>query len=76
MYAFEVVAPVVLIIFLGFFFKRIGMFSDEFISRGYSFSFRIALPCMLFCNVYTIKSFGEIDWLTVGYALIMTVVLF
>ena len=76
MYAFEAVAPVVLIIFLGFFFKKIGMFSDEFISKGYSFSFRIALPCMLFCNVYSIKSIGDIDWRTVIYALIMTVVLF
>lgn len=75
-YAFEAVMPLVLMIFLGYFFRRIGLFNEEFLAKGYSFSFRVALPCMLFCNVYTIESFSDIDFRTVLYALLIILVLF
>lgn len=75
-YAFEAVVPLVLMILFGYFLKRIGMFSDEFLSKGYSFCFRIALPCLLFCNVYTIESFSDIDFRTVLYALVIICALF
>lgn len=73
-YAFEAVMPLVLLIFLGAFFRRIGFFTEEFLSKGYSFSFRIALPCLLFCNVYTIEALDSIDFRTVLFA--VAVVLF
>lgn len=75
-FAFEAVVPLVLIIFLGYWFRRIGMFSDEFLAKGYSFSFRVALPCMLFCNVYSIDSLSEIDIRTVIYSLLVVILLF
>ena len=70
-YAFEAVAPLVLLIFLGALFRKIGFFSEEFLSKGYSFSFRVALPCLLFCNVYSIPSFGEIDFRTTLYSVLV-----
>ncbi|MBO5270824.1 MAG: AEC family transporter [Clostridia bacterium] len=76
MYAFEAVVPLVLIIFLGYFFKRIGLFTEEFLSKGYAFVFHFALPCLLFCNVYTIEAFSDIDFRTVLYALLMITALF
>lgn len=76
LYAFEAVMPVVLLIFLGYFLRRIGFLNEMFISVGYKFSFRVALPCMLFCNVYAIESFSAIDFRTVLYAMIAILVIF
>lgn len=76
LYAFEAVTPLVLLIFLGYWFRRIGLFTEAFLSKAYSFSFRVALPCMLFCNVYSIESLGKIDFRTVLYALAMILVMF
>lgn len=76
LFALEAVAPLVLLIFLGFFFKKIGLFSEEFVAKGYSFCFRIALPCMLFCNVYSIESLGEINLPNVVYTLLAVFVCF
>lgn len=76
LYAIEAVAPLVLTIFLGYFLKSIGFFSEEFLKQGYRFSFRVALPCMLFCNVYSIKSFRDIDFSTVVYAMLMVSTMF
>ncbi|MBQ9783265.1 MAG: AEC family transporter [Clostridia bacterium] len=75
-YAFEAVMPLVLLIFLGYFLRRIGFFSENFLTIGYRFSFRIALPCMLFCNVYSIESLSAIDFRTVVYAVVAVCVLF
>lgn len=75
-YALEAVVPLVATIFLGYWLKRIGFFSDDFLKIGYRFCFRIALPCLLFCNVYSIESFHEINFATVLYALLMIVLLF
>lgn len=76
LYALNAVVPLVLTIFLGYFLRRIGFFSDTFLKIGYRFSFYVALPCMLFCNVYSIKSFREIDLSTVVYAVLVVVALF
>ena len=76
LYAAEAVLPLVLMIFLGYLLRRIGFFTDHFVSVGYKFSFRIALPAMLFCTVYSIKAFDSIDMRTVLYALLAIAALF
>lgn len=76
LFALEAVAPLVLLIFLGVFFRKIGLFTEEFVSKGYSFCFRIALPCMLFCNVYSIGGLGDINFRNVLYTLSVVVVCF
>ena len=75
-YAFEAVMPLVLMIFLGYLLRRIGFFTEQFLTVGYRFSFRIALPCMLFCNVYSIQSLSAIDFRTVIYAVAAVCALF
>ena len=66
----------VLMIFLGYLLRRVGFFTDHFLSVGYKFSFRLALPAMLFCTVYSIQGFGAIDMGTVLYAVIAVCALF
>ncbi len=75
-YATEAVLPLVLVIFLGYLLRRVGFFTDHFLSVGYKFSFRIALPAMLFCTVYSIKTFDAIDMRTVVYSLLVIALLF
>ena len=75
-YAAEAVLPLVLVIFLGYLLRRVGFFTDHFLSVGYKFSFRIALPAMLFCTVYSIKTFDAIDMRTVVYSLLVIALLF
>ena len=68
MCAFNGVFPIILLIVLGYFLKRKGFFSDEFLNKGNSFVFKVCLPCLLFINVYAIESFSEIDWKVVIYS--------
>lgn len=75
-FAFEAVFPLVFLIFLGYWLRLRGIFSEEFLSKGYSFSFRVALPCLLFCNVYSIESLSRIDFRTILYAALVVLLLF
>lgn len=76
LYAIEAIFPLVLMIFFGYFLRRVGFFTEHFLSVGYKFSFRVALPCMLFCTVYSIQGFRSIDMRTVLYALLAICVMF
>lgn len=43
--------PIFLTLLLGFFFRRIGLFDDIFVSRMNKFVFRAALPALLFQDI-------------------------
>ncbi len=76
LFAFNAIMPVVLLILLGWGLKRIKFLSDGFLSDANKFVFNVALPVLLFYNVYNIKDFGEINWGTVGFAGAVILVLF
>lgn len=75
-YAFNAVMPVVVLIALGYVLKRIGMFNDVFLKTANRMVFRVALPALLFCNVYSIQDFGLIRWTVVLYGCFAVFVLF
>ena len=60
--AINAVFPIVGLILLGYFLKRIGFLSEAFIKNGSKLVFNLALPSMLFLNVYDIGSLGDIPW--------------
>ena len=74
--AVNAVAPVVLVILLGYLLKRQGFLTKDFLSVGNKLVFKVCLPCMLFVNVYSIESFSSINWDIVIYSVAMLVVLF
>ncbi len=74
--AVNAVFPVVLMTLLGYILQRVGFFSQEFISNGSRFSFKVLMPVMLFVNVYEIESFDAIRWDVVGYSCVMILVTF
>lgn len=76
LFAANAVLPIVLMIALGYFLKRIGMFNKEFLDVGNKLTFRVLLPVLLFCNVYGIGSLGEINFGFVLYGITAVFVIF
>lgn len=74
--AFNAVFPIVGLILLGYFLKRGGILSAGFIKNGSTLVFHVALPCMLFINVYDIGDLGNIPWNFVIYCAGVICVLF
>lgn len=74
--AVNAIMPVILLIFLGYFLKRIGFLSKDFLKNGNKLVFHVCLPCMLFVNVYGIDSFASINWGIVIYCVGMLLVIF
>lgn len=74
--AVNAIAPMILLIGLGYILKRIGFLSQDFLKIGNKFVFRVGLPCMLFVNVYDIDSLNQMNWAVVIYCIVLTFVLF
>lgn len=71
------VIPIILLILLGYFLKRIKFISKEFVKLGNKFVFRVCLPCMLFINIYdSMKSFSDIHWDVVLYSVSVIIIIF
>ena len=55
------VAPIILLILLGYLLKKYNFLSKEFMKIGNKFVFKVCLPCMLFINIYdSMNSFADI----------------
>lgn len=74
--ASNAVLPIVLLILLGYWLRRINFLSADFVKLGNKLVFNVFLPCMLFINVYDIKGFSSISWDIVIYSVIMVVLIF
>jgi predicted permease len=68
--------PIVLMIVVGYFLKKIGLLKDNVSKDLNTLVFRIFLPVMLFLNVYKIQDFSNLDFTFVWYAIIITILLF
>ncbi len=75
-FALNAVLPIILMIAVGYFLKRIKLLEEENAKKLNTLVFRIFLPTMLFLNVYKIQNFAEIDFTFVLYAIGITVLLF
>ncbi len=76
MFAVNAVMPIILLILLGFFLRKIGFLKEDFLKKANTFVFKVCLPCLLFVNVYKIESFGTIDWSIVLYSEIGIILMF
>lgn len=75
-FAVNAVLPIILMVAVGYFIKRIGFIDAEFVKKANKIVFRVFLPAMLFLNVYKISSFAEIDFGFVIYAIVVTLLVF
>lgn len=74
--AFNAILPIILLIVLGNFLRRIGFLTDDFVKVASKFVFRVCLSCSLFINVYSIQDFSSIRWDFVLYIVVAICVLF
>ncbi len=75
-YAANAVLPIVLLIGLGYLLKQRNFYDDKFLKTANKLGFRVALPMLLFYNVYQIDNLSSINWNNVVYAVVMILVLF
>lgn len=74
--AVNAVAPIILLILLGYLLRQKGFISGDFVKIGNKLVFKVCLPCMLFINVYNIESFSAIRWDIVCYSVAMVLIIF
>lgn len=74
--AVDAVLPMILLILLGIYLRKKKFLSDGFLSTGNKLVFRWGLPCMLFVNVYAIRSLEQIPWDLIAYAVAAILVIF
>lgn len=74
--AINAILPIVLLIVLGYFLRKQGMFNDGFIKMGNTLVFKVCLPCMLFVSVYEIAAMETVQWDMAIYCVAAVIVLF
>lgn len=75
LFAVNAVLPLLLLVILGYFLKRIKLFSEDFIAKGNKFCFYIALPVLLFKNIYD-STFTNIDWKLILFVVVAILCVF
>ena len=55
------IAPMFLIIALGYVLRRLGIISEEFALAANKIAFQVFLPCLLFINIYTADIHTAVD---------------
>lgn len=76
MTAVNAIIPILLMILLGYWLRRLSFFNDNFIKTGNKLVFHVCLPVMLFVNIYDIAGFSVIAWDVVIYTVLVLCLLF
>lgn len=75
-FAINAVAPIILMVTLGYLLKRIAWMDLKFTKMANKLVFRVFLPALLFLNIYKIESLAAFDLGYVLYAAIMVLAVF
>nr|WP_302600294.1 AEC family transporter [uncultured Cellulosilyticum sp.] len=75
-FAANAVLPIILLIILGYYLKQIHFYDDYFLRIANKFVFKIALPILLFYNVYNIESLATVNGGIILFAISMILILF
>lgn len=66
-YAFQAIAPILLLIALGMFVRKIGPWEGKFYRTLNALSFHLFLPVQLFLNVYGVEDLADFNWPVMAY---------
>lgn len=75
-YAFNAVAPVLLLALFGYVLRQKGVLQPDFLKAGNKFAFRYCLSIQLFYNVYNTSDLGKIPWGLVLFAVVFVLAMF
>lgn len=74
-FAVNSVLPVILLVALGYFLKRKGLFTKEFLKVGNKTVFRLLIPALLFTNIAEVNNFSELNVDALIYVLIAILII-
>ncbi len=75
-FSINAIAPIVLLIVIGYFLKKWGWVKADFVRSANKLIFHLFLPAMLFLNVYKIEDLGTMDFGYILYVVVVLLVLF
>lgn len=75
LFSFNVVLPLVLLMFLGAFLRKVNIFDKDFLKKTNKFTFKVLLPVLLFNNIYTSKISEDINLQFIMFAVIICLVI-
>lgn len=77
-FACNAILPIVLLVLLGYFFKRIKLINDNFLDVANKLCFKVFIPCLLFYNIAFIEkdAFNNMNWNLMLYGAIAIILLF
>ena len=67
-FALNAILPIIILFAFGYFLKHIKFFNDIFFSQLNKYIFRIALPVLIFYNIFKVKNLSNINWMVIGFA--------
>lgn len=74
-YAFNAIAPSLLLVMLGYLLRVKQVFSPQFFKLANRFAFHYSFPALMFVNLYTLDSIREIDMQLAGYLLVSLILI-
>ena len=75
-FALNSVLPIILMVAIGYFLKRIGLLGGNIPKALNKLVFHLFLPVMLFLNVYKIQSISSVGVGYIGYAAVILIAIF
>ena len=76
LFALGAVAPIVLMVLVGYFLKTIDWMNQRFAKEANKLVFRVFMPVMLFLNIYRIQSFADFEFGFILYVVIALLLIF
>jgi len=73
-FSLNVVLPLVLLMFLGTFLRRIKIFDKDFLKKANNFAFKVLLPVLLFNNIYISEISEDISLKFIAFAISIVLV--
>ena len=75
-FALSAVAPIVLMVVLGYMLKKLGFMNERFSKEANRLVFRIFMPVMLFVKIYAMNDLSSIDLGFIGFGVIGVLAIF
>jgi malate permease and related proteins len=75
-FALNAILPIILLGLLGYTLKKFHHVDQPFLVILNRYIFYVALPFLLFLNIYNIESFSAIDWIVIFYVVVLFVSFF
>ena len=75
-FSFSVTGPICILLFLGWFLKRIQLINDAFVDSASKLVFKVTLPALLFLSIVNADQSVQINPVYIAYGLVANLLFF